>query len=839
MTDTPANADPAALVGAAMRSLSRNRGRLDGSSRRNQYRALPEVQAIITAPASVRRRCIVIAARREEWAGVWLLHYIAGRQAGLSLDDIEAILPPPRSQRKPGGSWLEAAIPGTVLEAVIGQIEATWEALGEAGRARLLPQLERLAAEDADPFTAVRLRKLTAAGRSQVPYELIGGDSHAAQAVRAVLAAAPESDAAKTKLISLLTSYPATGRAGLRWREDAALVQEMLHQPADTVSALLHAALDAPDYEQIYGGPMGDRHTRYAIGDEEAFLCGIAAFAGQVAASSDRMLPLLRRLALKAITVIGGAYGRPRSTRLAGQCVQAIAMAPAPSSLTELIRIERGTRHGSLLRQVRKSVDALAAARGLTRDQLLELTVEDHGLSPDGTRRVMLSGAWLAVIKTDARTARLSYEDPGGKPRKSLPAAVKEASAGTLAATSTDLKAIRATIGNERARLDACLSAGRSWRMSRWRDRYLDHPVTGQLTRALIWTFIAQSRTAPDGSHPGGQAAAVTGIPVSADALVTQDGTEVPIPAGETAEVRLWHPVRATAAEVRAWRQLLISRQRVQPVKQAFREVYLLTPAEEATRDYSNRFAGHIFRQEQALALMKGRSWAPVPVASWDGGTGHGISRRDYPGADGRTLRAEFFYDPADDEATAVRGLYRYCASDQVRFFDASTDDAVPLAEVPPLTFSEAMRDVDLFIGVTSIGTDPEWLDRGQARRFGDYWHRYAFGGLGASAEIRREILAGLMPMLAIAGRCELEDRFLVVRGDLHTYRIHLGSGNILMSPNDQYLCITAARDARAGKLFLPFDDDPAVSLILSKAFLLANDTTITDESITRQIGTR
>ena len=78
-----------------------------------------------------------------------------------------------------------------------------------------------------------------------------------------------------------------------------------------------------------------------------------------------------------------------------------------------------------------------------------------------------------------------------------------------------------------------------------------------------------------------------------------------------------------------------------------------------------------------------------------------------------------------------------------------------------------------------------------------------------------------------------------MVRGDLRTYRIHLGSGNILMAPDDQYLCIVAARDGRAGKLFLPFDDDPVLSVILSKAFLLADDTKITDPSITRQISGR
>jgi hypothetical protein len=59
------------------------------------------------------------------------------------------------------------------------------------------------------------------------------------------------------------------------------------------------------------------------------------------------------------------------------------------------------------------------------------------------------------------------------------------------------------------------------------------------------------------------------------------------------------------------------------------------------------------------------------------------------------------------------------------------------------------------------------------------------------------------------------------------------------MSPNDQYLCIVQARSPQADKVFLPFDDDRVLSLILSKAFLLAADTAITDPTITRQIGAK
>jgi hypothetical protein len=170
-----------------------------------------------------------------------------------------------------------------------------------------------------------------------------------------------------------------------------------------------------------------------------------------------------------------------------------------------------------------------------------------------------------------------------------------------------------------------------------------------------------------------------------------------------------------------------------------------------------------------------------------------------------------------------------------VRFFRAGTDDQIPVADVPAIAFSEVMRDVDLFVGVTTIGADPQWLDRGE-RRFDTYWHTWGFGELGEPAKVRREVIATLLPALKIADRATLGDRYLEVRGALHTYKIHLGSGNILMSPNDRYLCIVAARHPNDERLFLPFEDDPILSLILSKAFLLVDDRSITDASILRQI---
>jgi Domain of unknown function (DUF4132) len=434
---------------------------------------------------------------------------------------------------------------------------------------------------------------------------------------------------------------------------------------------------------------------------------------------------------------------------------------------------------------------------------------------------VPLGGGWMAVLLAGTATADITYRGPHGVSRTELPAEVKTGSAGKLAALRTEVKAVRAAIARERAHIDGLLIAHQSWDLAAWRKRYLDHPVTGRLARGLIWEF----------RH--GDEAVVTGVPQDGPApydrwLLTSTGSVAPLP--DDGEARLWHPVSARPDEVGAWRDLFLGWQMPQTVRQAFREVYMPTMEDLHTRDYSTRLAGHVFRQKEARTLMKGRDWTAVPASARD----DGIASREFAAAG---LRAELYFDPASDDISDS-GLYDYVVSGQIRFCTLDSGATVPLAEVPPLVFTEAMRDADLFLGTTSIGADPEWLDHGGRRQFGGvYWHRFGFGELNSSAEIRREVLQRLLPGLTIMDRCTLMERFLHVRGDVRTYRIHLNSGNILMSPNNRYLRIVTARHPQMAKVVLPFDDDRVLTAILSKAFLLAADTELTDPSVTRQIG--
>ena len=96
-----------------------------------------------------------------------------------------------------------------------------------------------------------------------------------------------------------------------------------------------------------------------------------------------------------------------------------------------------------------------------------------------------------------------------------------------------------------------------------------------------------------------------------------------------------------------------------------------------------------------------------------------------------------------------------------------------------------------------------------------------------------------MLPKLKINAQAELTEKYLKIKGKVRTYNIHLGSGNILMEPNDQYLCIVpdSRKKANTEKIFLPFDDDAVFSIILSKAFLLAEDDKIEDPVILNQIN--
>ncbi|GGT86433.1 DUF4132 domain-containing protein [Streptomyces coeruleorubidus] len=542
-----------------------------------------------------------------------------------------------------------------------------------------------------------------------------------------------------------------------------------------------------------------------------------------------RALGALVETSLRKVAGVG-----PRNPKVANAGVVALARIDSEAALAELARLATRVTYKNTAKLLDAALEARATALGLSREEIEELAVPAYGLTEVG-RATHRLGEATALLEVQGTRAVLGWRTAADKPVKSVPAAVKRDHADELKELKTAVKDIDKMLSAQSERLDRQFLARRAWPYAVWRERYLDHPLVGTLARRLLWTIDGRTAGYADGE-----------LRTLADEPLT-DGTRV----------ELWHPVGREPAEIVAWRDWLERHGITQPFKQAHREVYLLTDAERATRTYSNRFAAHVLRQHQFNSLAALRGWRNKLRLCVDDSAPPATRELPQWG-----LRAEYWIEGDGEEYgldTTDSGTYLRLRTDQVRFYpvDAPENSAhcyggeyamwlrdgqdpvapIPLEDIPPLVLSEVLRDVDLFVGVSSIGNDPTWQDGGPGGRFQEYWTSYGFGELNQSAETRRLLLERLVPRLAIADRCTLEGRFLHVKGDRHTYKIHLGSGNILRTPNDQYLCIVPKSDPSAPRTgYLPYEGDRMLAVILSKAMMLAEDTKITDSSILSQL---
>ncbi|REG97845.1 DUF4132 domain-containing protein [Flavobacterium aquicola] len=509
----------------------------------------------------------------------------------------------------------------------------------------------------------------------------------------------------------------------------------------------------------------------------------------------------------------------PASAGVGNACLYTLANSKGLDGISQLSRLRLKIKQNNTLKIIENYIQEAAAKHGVTTHEIEDLAVDDFKLK-EGKRLWSIENFTAVLEITGIGKSTLSWLKEDGKEQKSVPAAVKEKHFATLKKIKDIQKQIDQATATQRDRFDRMLRSNREIKLEYFKERYVNHGLLDWITANIIFNFINEDT-------------AVQAIRVK-DKWFTADEEEINI--DHYTRVSLWHPAASSTAAVKQWRDYLISNTILQPFKQAFREIYLLTEAEINTRTYSNRMASHILKQHQYVTLAKGRNWTARLIGSWDGGDQDTacLALPEY------NLRAEYWVNSLNaDDAFNDTGIWNYVTTDQIRFMNTQTNELIELIDVPAVPFSETLRDVDLFVGVASVGNDPTWQDSGGLPAYRDYWQSYSFGDLSEVAKNRKEILTGLIPRLKIAGVTTIQDKFVVVKGKLRTYKIHIGSTNILMEPNDQYLCIVPDRSKKdtTENVYLPFEGDNGLSVILSKAFLLAADDKITDSTITSQIN--
>lgn len=551
-----------------------------------------------------------------------------------------------------------------------------------------------------------------------------------------------------------------------------------------------------------------------------------------------------------------------RNLKVGNAAVYALGTMPGRGAIPALAMLCIKVKSGQATAPITKALDEVSKREGLPRDEIDEMSVPAYGLDEVG-RGVVEFGASRAFLRVNgssgASAASLSWQNAKGKNLKSVPAEVKKDHGEALREVRGTLKDVQKMLPAQRDRIDSLFVHQRTWAWPTWRERYLDHPLVGTIARRLVWIVETGRDRVACAWRPDDEA----GPPFGAGRLVDAAGEGVEIDE-ESAIVSLWHPIEADAEpgsvsvrpDVFDWRTFYESGRTRQPFKQAHREVYLLTDDERETGVYSNRFASHVLRQHQCAALARQRGW----VAQLQG-FADSVSVATHKNYPAWGLRAEYWYVGDDLEPDSAGFAYPLVIGDQLRFYPIDSEpntihgfsglerewgtgrlsgEPLPLERVPPLILSETMRDVDLMVGVSSIGNDPRWRDGGPNGEHADYWDEYRSGAARSQNDDQHRVLARILDRLDIAPRCSLDENSLVVRGVLNTYHISLRSGIVRMGEGGPVLSIAMKKSSPAAKkaatIHLPFEDDDALSGLLSKAILLAADDAITDPDIVSQI---
>ncbi len=531
-----------------------------------------------------------------------------------------------------------------------------------------------------------------------------------------------------------------------------------------------------------------------------------------------KTLNLLAQLAERAFKKIPGVG--PASGAVGNACLYVLGNTKGLLGISHLSQLGTVIRQNNTKKLIQKYLNAAAERLNIKPEEIQELAVADYGLE-NGRKILEFDDYALEFELLGIGKASQRWIKPDGKIQKTVPAFVKNTTKhkNKYNKAKEEFKNIKKQLTAQRNRIDRLYVADRELDYDKFEQYYVKHGLIGFLANKLIWCF-------DNGKDK---------VSVIRQGDIWQDASGNEVKANTNTKVSLWHPVHEETEQVLVWRNRLETLQIRQPMKQAYREVYILTDAEINTRMYSNRMAAHLLKQLQFSALANGRGWKYSLLGVYDDGRDCEIAILPLKAYG---ITAEYWINElyAEGEHTDS-GILNYVSTDQVKFLNEQ-QQTVELVDIPKIVFSEVMRDVDLFVGVASVGNDPNWRDNGGLTQFRDYWESYSFGDLTEVAKTRKQVLEKLVPRLKIRDIARIDGKFLRVKGKLREYKIHIGSTNILMEPNDQYLCIVPDRGGAKAtdKLFLPFEGDRGLSLVLSKAFLLAEDDKITDTTIVSQI---
>jgi hypothetical protein len=439
-------------------------------------------------------------------------------------------------------------------------------------------------------------------------------------------------------LAMLAISTPEARYAGL---DDvlAACTRESLAEFAwDLFQAWLH--VEGPPKEQWAFRALG------LLGDDE---------------SARRLTPLLRQWPSE------GAFARATTG------LEMLAAIGTDVALMHLNGIAQKVKSKALQDRAAAGIEAIAAKRGLSTEQLADRLAPDLGLDEQGMmpldfgpRRFTVGfDVQLKPCVRDADGARLK-DLP--KPLKTDDAALAEQAAERFKLLKKDARTV---VSQQLARFELAMSTRRRWTAADFRRLIVEHPLLRHLAQRLLW-----------GAYDGAALGACFRV---AEDLSYADAEDRAWTLTDRVEVGIVHPLELDDAAKTAFGQLFADYEILAPFPQLGRETYTLTAA-EAQLTRLPRLHG---RQASSASLrgLENKGWRRSR-----GGRGMYALERPFPGGLSAMLDLDHWLDVGDWNNDTPHAL-----QDVVLWRDDDERAAAPaFGTLDPILVSELLRDLEL-----------------------------------------------------------------------------------------------------------------------------------------------
>ena len=238
-------------------------------------------------------------------------------------------------------------------------------------------------------------------------------------------------------------------------------------------------------------------------------------------------------------------------------------------ALMHLHGVAEKVKFKALQDKARDKIGAVAAARGLTTEELADRLVPDLGLDADGSLTLDFGGRAFRVGFDEALAPVV--RDAGGKTLPELPKPGKSDDADQAAAATERWKTLkkdaRAIASAQLTRLELAMCAQRRWQRADFEVFILRHPLLVHLARRLLWGVFAGDqltqtfRVAEDGTFAGPE----------------DEALELP----PAAVIGLVHRLEVPVDLLGKWGGVFADYKILQPFDQLGRQVFLPTEAEK------------------------------------------------------------------------------------------------------------------------------------------------------------------------------------------------------------------------------------------------------------------